>query len=151
MTEPMTDHSAQPSERASTHSIVVAACDNLAETRAMARWVLPMLEAWPAAAWDMFVADASNCNAIRAARLADADSPLDWQPVAHDPGGAEDPVCRIIGGRTGLVIHAHNVVAQEAGRSLDGLVAAMTAFPDNDPLARPLKKSFASFGVSAGI
>ena len=145
------DLAAHPAGRASTHSIVVAACESLAETEAMARWILPVLEAWPAAAWQMFLADAGNCNDVKAARYETAEAALDWQTVDHESGGPEDPVCRIIGGRAGIVIHAHHVIANEAGRGLEGLVAAITSFPANDPLARPLKRSFASFGVTAGI
>ena len=133
------------------HAIVVAACDNLPESRAMARWILPVLQSWPKAAWHVWLTDATNCTGIRAAKLEAADGEPDWKDVEHEPAAGEDAVCRIIGGRTGIVIYAHHVIAREASRGLDGLVAAMTSFPANDPLAQPLKRSFASFGVTAGI
>lgn len=148
--EPMHDTSVDDSLNQAS-AIVVAACGSLMETQAMARWILPVLDAWPAAAWQLFLADASNCNGVRAARFEGGDGEPAWRPVSHHPQGPEDAVCRIIGGRTGLVIHAHPVIAREASRGLEGLVAAMTSFPANDPLARPLKESFASFGVTAGL
>lgn len=157
VTAPMTSPKSTPAIKTlhpsspAVHAIVVAACDNLPESRAMARWILPVLQAWPKASWHVWLTDATNCTGIKAAKIDLADSEPDWKNVDHQPADGEDPVCRIIGGRTGIVIYAHHVIAQEASRGLDGLVAAMTSFPANDPLARPLKKSFASFGVTAGI
>ena len=145
----MSHHKALPSSAPVTYAVIVAACDSLPDSQAMARWILPVLQAWPNATWHAWLADASNCDSIRAARLGRSADDLTWQHVEHVPAEGQDAVCRIIGGRTGLVVYAHHLIAHEVSRGLEGLVAALTSFPANDPLARPLKKSFASLGVSA--
>lgn len=123
----------------------------MADSQAMLRWVLPILQEWPSAVWHVWLADATNCNDIKAAKVATDGDGLEWQPVDHENTNSENAVCQIIGGRSGLVILAHHSVATVAARGLDGLVARMVSFPANDPLAKPLTKSFASFGVYAGI
>lgn len=133
------------------HAIIVAGCESLAETKAMVRWILPVLQEWPGAAWHIWMADATDCSEIKAAKVNETTEDPDWRPVTHHTTDPSDAVCSILGGRAGLVIMAHNVIAAAALRGLEGLVSAMTSFSASDPLAKPFKKSFASFGVTAGI
>jgi hypothetical protein len=129
--------------------VVVAGCGNLADSQAMARWLFADLQDWPRAAWHFWIADATDCKAVRAAKLQDPQVPLVWQDIENSGIEAGHAVCRIIGGRCGLVIFAGDGIAAAAMRGLSGLVSGLTCFPASDPLAQPLKKSFASYGVFA--
>ena len=127
--------------------IIVARCDNLVEASAMARWVLPVLEEWPQPAWHLWLADTTDCDAIKAAKMrSDADE-LEWRSVECDRDKLHDGLCGILGGHAGLVILGHHLVTAAAGRSLLGLVSRMSTFPATDPLAKSLIKPLASFGI----
>jgi hypothetical protein len=132
----------------STQDIAIASCESLAESSAMARWVLPVLAEWPAATWHMWLIDATDCTSVRATQVTTKDHAADWRIISHDSKiPAADAVCAVLGGRTGLVILAHHVVAAAALRSLDGLVARSIIFTANDPLAQSLHRPFAQFGI----
>ena len=132
-------------------SILVAACDTLTDSTAMARWILPVLQEWPQPIWHLWMVDATSCHDIRAAKLREAAEVPVWQPVAPGSIVPDSDLCSIVGGRTGLVIFAHDAIVIEAVRGLDGLVAKLAVFAVSDPLAKPFRKYFASFGVYAGI
>jgi hypothetical protein len=135
---------ASPSEQ----DVVVARCDSLENAEATARWVLPIVRDWPEPAWHLWIADATNPAALRAARVnADGEVP-DWQPVNYEASGSNDIVCSMLSGRAGLVVLAYHSVASEITRNLDGLVDRMTRFKARDALGKPLHKSFEAFGVT---
>jgi hypothetical protein len=132
-------------------TIVIAGCDTPADSRAMGRWVMPVLKEWPDSAWHLWLVDATDCENVLAAAINDDTETQNWQAVEPPAQRLDDAICKIAGGRTGLVLFAHETIANHATRAMEGLVAAMTSFPASDPLAKPLKNSFASFGVLAGI
>ena len=127
--------------------IVVARCENLTEAQAMARWILPVLCEWPQSAWHLWLADATDCSAIRAAKLSEEDDRLVWQPVEHEAGAPHDTLTNLLGGHVGIVVLAHHVIAAAAHRHLDGLVSQVISFPANDPLAKPFAKPLAAYGI----
>jgi hypothetical protein len=131
----------------SLQEIVVARCENLAEAQAMAHWVLPGLQEWPHPAWHVWLVDATDCGAIKAAKLTPNGDLLDWQGIVHDVSELPDSLCSLLGSHVGLVVLAHHLIASTAARSLEGLVSQMTSFAATDPLAKPFSKSFAAFGV----
>lgn len=133
-------------------TIVVAGCGSLADARALSRWLFGELREWPRSAWQMWIADASEMDDIRAARIEDTEGQLHWQDIADTGPYDRDVACRIIAGRFGLILLASDsIVAAAAVRGLAGLVSGLTCFPAGDPIAQPFRKSFASFGVLAGI
>jgi hypothetical protein len=117
----------------------------------MIRWILPVLQDWPLPAWHLWMIDATSCHDIRAAKIRDVLDVPDWQSIATDSIAPDSDLCGIVGKRTGLVIFAQDSVVIEAIRSLDGLVAKLAVFAVSDPLAKPFRRYFASFGVDAGI
>ena len=100
-------------------------------------------------AWHFWITDASGSSGLRAAKIDDPRENLKWQSVPAKGIDAGHAVCRIIGGRSGLVILASDGIAAAAVRGLSGLVSGLTCFPASDPLAQPITKSFASYGVFA--
>ena len=128
--------------------IVIARCETVAEAVAMSKWVLPVLEEWPDVAWNLWIADASDCARLRAARIeAETGAPA-WIPVQYEPLTPTDAICAMLSGHAGLVLFAYHVVSDQAVRSLDGLVSRLTCFPSSDPMGTSLRKSFAALGVS---
>ena len=127
--------------------IVAARCATLADARAMTRWVMPVLQEWPRGAWYMWLVDANDCRALQAARMTGDDPEFQWRDIERDHKAPRDSLCALLGGHFGIVILAHHLIAAEAARSLDGLVSHLTRFAADDELARPLAKSFASFGI----
>lgn len=113
----------------------------------MARWILPVLNEWPHPAWHLWLADATNCNAIRAAKLDGEDSVPDWRPVERDAQAPHDNLSSLLGGHVGIVVLGHHVIAAAALRQLDGLVSQLISFPANDPLAKPFAKPLAAYGI----
>jgi hypothetical protein len=132
-------------------AIIVAGCNSLSESRAVANWILPVLQEWPKSAWKVWLTDATDCEDIRAALIEDTVENASWKDVDHASETPGDTVCQVVGGRTGLVIFAPETITNAAARSLEGLVSGLASFAVSDPLAKPFKKSFASFGVFAGI
>ncbi|WP_373503446.1 hypothetical protein [Aestuariivirga sp.] len=130
--------------------IVVARCESVAEALAMSKWVLPVLEEWPDVTWSLWIADATDCARLRAAKIGLETAAPEWQPISYEPLSPSDAVCAMLGGHAGLVLLAYHVVSDEAVRSLDGLVSRLTCFPSSDPLGASLRKSFAALGVSTG-
>ncbi len=128
--------------------IIVARCDSVAESQAMAKWILPVLRDWPDSGWHLWVADATDLTAVKAAKLSD-EGPLEWKATSYEAMSPTDAVCAMLGGHAGLVILAHHLVATDAARGLAGLVARLTRFPADDDLGSSLRKSFAEFGVKA--
>lgn len=131
-------------------AIVIAGCDSLADSLAMSRWLNSELSQWPRGSWQFWITDASDCAAVRAARIEDPAHDPQWRVVTPKAMAPGHVVCRIMGGRCGLVILATEDAAAAAMRGLAGLVSGLTCFPANDPVAAPLRKSFASFGATAG-
>jgi hypothetical protein len=127
--------------------IVAARCENLGDTQAITRWILPVLQEWPQGAWYLWQVNASDCAALQATRITAEDCEIQWQVVACDAEPPQDDVCRLLGGHFGIVILAHHLVAAEAARKLEGLVSHLMRFPASSEFAKPLARSFASFGV----
>ena len=126
---------------------VVARCETQSEARAMTRWILPVLQQWPSSAWHMWIADASDCSALKSARIAADGQQLEWRNVERYTPSPQDSLCSMLSGHFGLVILGHHLVAADAARGLDGLVSQLIRFAKNDPLVQPLAKSFAAYGV----
>ena len=126
---------------------VVARCETLSDVRAMSRWILPVLQQWPSAAWHMWIADVTDCAALKSARIAANGQQLEWRNVERDGPSPQDSLCGMLGGHYGLLILAHHLIAADAARGLDGLVSQLIRFAANDPLVKPLAKSFAAYGV----
>lgn len=135
----------------SSGAIVVAGCNSLADSLAMSRWLWSELKEWPRAAWQCWIADASDCSSVRAARIKGPEDELEWQKVATNGIGPRHAVCQVIGGRCGLVVVATDSAAHAAIRGLAGLVSGLTCIAANDPIAAPLRNTFASYGAFAGI
>ena len=127
--------------------IVVARCESIEEAQAMARWVLPALREWPHPAWHLWIADATNCDDLKAAKITDEDDRPDWQPVQRDAEAPHDSLSSLLGGHAGIVVLGHHLIAAAALRNLEGLVSQIISFPANDPLAKPFAKPLAAHGI----
>ncbi|MCB1381276.1 MAG: hypothetical protein KDK89_23325 [Alphaproteobacteria bacterium] len=134
-----------------TGTIIVASCVSLPDARATLRWIAPLVAEWPAQAVGIWICDAVDCEDARAAQITDPSAEPQWRRVDASDFDGDGTVCQMLSGKLGLVILTHETIAAQLLRALEGLVAGLVCISTSDPLAKPFKKSFASFGVTAGI
>ncbi len=132
-------------------AITVAACGEIKDSYAMLRWIQPVLDEWPRQAWSLWLVDARHCDRVRAAKMGLPAQRAEWVDIDTEEFDANGAVCGVISGQTGLVVYAPEAISQQVLRALEGLAVGLVSFAVNDPLAKPFKRSFASFGVIAGI
>ena len=128
-------------------TIVVAACNNPADSSALMRWVLPVLEEWPQQAWRAWLSDQSQPGKVRASLVTGSDKQSGWRDIDVSDFAANGGMCRMLGRGSGLVILTHGTIAKHVLRALDGLTSRLACIAANDPAAKPFKRSFASFGA----
>ena len=128
-------------------AIVVAGCDTPADTGALLRWIMPVLEQWPKQSWYAFISEKTKDGAIRAALMSETDCRPFWKDVDASEFSSGGAVCETLGGGSGLIIITKDAIATHVIRALEGLAARMACFATSDPLAKPFKRSFVSFGV----
>jgi hypothetical protein len=134
-----------------TRHIIIAGCESEAEALAAMRWLWPVLVRHGQPDPVMMICDTRDCDAARAAPVANPDSPPRWEDFDTAIFDHAEPVCHVLGGRHGLVVLADDADrAQQAIRALTGLASRLVRIPPDDPLMVPFNKSFAAMGVLPG-
>ena len=74
-------------------TIVVAACNNPADSSALMRWVLPVLEEWPQQAWRAWLSDQSQPGKVRASLVTGSDKQSGWRDIDVSDFAANGGMC----------------------------------------------------------
>jgi hypothetical protein len=140
-----------PKFGAKPDAIVIAACETVEEAHAILQYALPVLQEWPQPAWSAWITDSADCLNARAAAIRSDEDNLRWQPVDTSEFLGNKVVCDVLGGKSGIVVLAHQTIARKLLATFGGLVGDLHCLSMSDAAAKAFKRPFADFGVMAAV